>query len=79
MREATLSTKVRGCPPGRASAGRWPVCPAPVVVVVATALAYALWFDGDAGSPELLWGAVTMAAAAVLVGAARLWDRHRAS
>jgi hypothetical protein len=53
--------------------------PGAVVVVVASALAYALWFDDNAGSPELLWGAVTMAAAAVLVGAARLWDRRRVS
>jgi hypothetical protein len=53
--------------------------PGAVVVVVATGLAYALWFDGNARSPELLWGAVAMAAAAVLVGAARLLNRRRAS
>jgi hypothetical protein len=51
--------------------------PGVVVVAVATILAYARWFDGNAGSPELLWGALTMAGAAVLVGAGRLWDRRR--
>jgi hypothetical protein len=51
--------------------------PGVLVVAVATILAYTMWFDGDAGSPELFWGALTMAGAAVLVGAARLWDRRR--
>jgi hypothetical protein len=47
------------------------------VVAAATILAYGLWFDGDAGSPELFWGAVSMAGAAVVVGAGRLWSRRR--
>jgi len=51
--------------------------PGTAVVLVATILAYANWFDGDARSPMLFWGAVTMAGAAVLVGAGRLWDRRR--
>ncbi|UQU66742.1 hypothetical protein COUCH_10950 [Couchioplanes caeruleus] len=51
--------------------------PGAAVVVAATILAYAMWFDGDARSPEILWGAVTMAGAAVLAGAGRLWDRRR--
>jgi hypothetical protein len=51
--------------------------PGALVVAAATILAFVLWFDGDAGSPELLWGAVTMAAAAVIVGATRLWERRR--
>jgi hypothetical protein len=51
--------------------------PGVAVVAVATILAYARWFDGDAGATELLWGALTMAAVAVVVGAGRLWDRRR--
>jgi hypothetical protein len=51
--------------------------PGVVVVATATILAYAIWFDGAASAPELLWGALTMAGAAVLVGATRLWTRRR--
>jgi hypothetical protein len=51
--------------------------PGVAVVAVATILAYARWFDGDAGATALFWGALTMAAAAVLAGAGRLWDRRR--
>jgi hypothetical protein len=51
--------------------------PGVAVVAVATILAYARWFDGNAGATGLLWGALTMAGAAVLAGAARLWDRRR--
>jgi hypothetical protein len=51
--------------------------PGVVVVLLATVLAYVNWFDGDARSSETFWGAVTMAAAAVLAGAGRLWDRRR--
>jgi hypothetical protein len=53
--------------------------PGVLVVAAATILAFVLWFDGNAGSPELFWGAVTMAGAAVLVGAYRLWDRRRST
>lgn len=58
---------------GRALAG----LPGMLVVAVATTLAWAIWFDGDADTEMLFWGAVTMAGAAVLVGAGRLWDRRR--
>jgi len=51
--------------------------PGAVVVAGATMLAWATWFDGDADPVLLFWGAVSMAAAAVLVGAGRLWDRRR--
>ena len=51
--------------------------PGALVVAAATGLAWATWFDGDADTVNLFWGAVTMAVAAVLVGAARLWDRRR--
>ena len=51
--------------------------PGVAVVLLATVLAYVNWFDGDARSPMVFWGAVTMAGAAVLVGAGRLWDRRR--
>jgi hypothetical protein len=51
--------------------------PGAAVVVGATVLAYVLWFDGNADAGLLFWGAVTMAAAAVLAGAARLWERRR--
>jgi hypothetical protein len=51
--------------------------PGVVVVAAATILAYAIWFDGAASAPELLWGALTMVGAAVLVGATRLWIRCR--
>jgi hypothetical protein len=51
--------------------------PGVAVVAVATILAYARWFDGNAGASELLWGALTMAGVAVLAGAGRLWDRRR--
>jgi hypothetical protein len=53
--------------------------PGVAVVVLATILAYGRWFDGDADSTDILWGAVSMAAAAVIVGAARLWDRRRSA
>jgi hypothetical protein len=51
--------------------------PGVVVVAAATILAYARWFDGNVGAPEVLWGALTMAAVAVVVAAGRLWDRRR--
>jgi hypothetical protein len=51
--------------------------PGVAVVAFATILAYAQWFDGDIGATELFWGALTMAAVAVVVGAGRLWDRRR--
>ncbi len=51
--------------------------PGALVVAGATVLAWAQWFDGDADTVNLFWGAVTMAVAALLVGAARLWDRRR--
>jgi hypothetical protein len=51
--------------------------PGVAVVAAATNLAYARWFDGNVGAPEVLWGALTMAAVAVVVAAGRLWDRRR--
>ena len=51
--------------------------PGTVVVAGATVLAWTMWFDGDADATLLFWGAVSMAAAGVLVGAAKLWDRRR--
>jgi hypothetical protein len=51
--------------------------PGAAVVVVATVLAWTAWFDGDADTVLLFWGALTMTVLAVLVGAARLWDRRR--
>jgi hypothetical protein len=51
--------------------------PGAVVVTGATVLAWATWFDGDADTTMLFWGAVSMAAAGVLVGAGKLWDRRR--
>jgi hypothetical protein len=51
--------------------------PGAAVVAGATVLAWVAWFDGDADTVLLFWGAVSMAAAAVLVGAGRLWDRRR--
>jgi hypothetical protein len=51
--------------------------PGVAVVAVAAVLAYLAWFDGNADGGLLFWGAVTMAGAAVLVGAAKLWDRRR--
>lgn len=51
--------------------------PGTLVVAVATVLAWAAWFDGDADTVNLFWGAVTMGVAAVVVGAARLWERRR--
>ncbi len=68
-----LADAVRGLVQRRAVAG----LPGVAVVVAATVLAYVRWFDGDADGGLLVWGAVTMAGAAVLVGAARLWDRRR--
>jgi hypothetical protein len=53
--------------------------PGAAVVVLATVLAWTAWFDGDADTVLLFWGAVTMTAAAVLVGATQLWDRRRAA
>jgi hypothetical protein len=53
--------------------------PGAAVVVTATILAYVFWFDGDADAGLLLWGAVTMAGSAVLVGAVRLRDRRAAA
>ncbi|GAA2477641.1 hypothetical protein [Winogradskya humida] len=51
--------------------------PGVAVVVFATVLAYAQWFDDAVSKPDVFWGALTLAAAAILVGAARLWDRRR--
>jgi hypothetical protein len=51
--------------------------PGAVVVAGATVLAWVMWFDGDIDTTLLLWGAVSMAAAGVLAGAGRLWDRRR--
>jgi hypothetical protein len=51
--------------------------PGAVVVTGATVLAWVMWFDGDIDTTLLFWGAVTMAAAGVLVGAGKLWDRRR--
>jgi hypothetical protein len=53
--------------------------PGVAVVVVAAILAWTRWFDGDADSSLLLWGAVMMAVAGVLAGAQRLWERRRAA
>jgi hypothetical protein len=51
--------------------------PGVAVVVVATALAWTAWFDGDADSSLVFWGAAAMAAAGVLAGAGRLRERRR--
>jgi hypothetical protein len=51
--------------------------PGAVVVVAATVLAWTMWFDGDTDATLLFWGAVSMAAAGVLAGAGRLWERRR--
>lgn len=51
--------------------------PGTLVVAVATVLAWTAWLDGDADTVNLFWGAVTMGAVAVVVGAARLWERRR--
>jgi hypothetical protein len=51
--------------------------PGVAVVVVATVLAWTAWFDGDANGSLVFWGAVSMAAAGVLVGAGKLWERRR--
>lgn len=51
--------------------------PGAAVVVAATVLAWAIWFDGDADTTLLFWGAVTVAAGGVLAGAGKLWDRRR--
>lgn len=51
--------------------------PGVTVVAVATILAYAQWFDADANTSLIFWGALSMAGAAVLAGAGRLWERRR--
>jgi hypothetical protein len=51
--------------------------PGVAVVAIATVLAWFAWFDGDANGSLLFWGAASMAAAGVLVGAGRLWERRR--
>jgi hypothetical protein len=51
--------------------------PGAAVVAVATVLAWVAWFDGDVNGPLLFWGAVSMGAAGVLVGAGKLWERRR--
>ena len=51
--------------------------PGVAVVAVATILAWVAWFDGDANGSLLFWGAAAMAAAGLLVGAGRLWQRRR--
>jgi hypothetical protein len=51
--------------------------PGAAVVAVATVLAWVRWFDGDADGGLVFWGALTMAAAAILAGAAQMWDRRR--
>ncbi|WP_433720595.1 hypothetical protein ACQP2Y_36105 [Actinoplanes sp. CA-051413] len=51
--------------------------PGVVVVAVAVVLAYGAWFDGDAVGSLMFWGAVSMAAAGLLAGAARLRERRR--
>lgn len=53
--------------------------PGAVVVVAATVLAYARWFESSPGSANLLWGAATVSVVALAVGVARLWDRGRAT
>jgi O-antigen/teichoic acid export membrane protein len=53
--------------------------PGVTVVVLATVLAYAVWFDHDADAALVFWGALTMAAVAILAGAHRLWERRRAA
>ena len=53
--------------------------PGAAVVALATVLAWTAWFDGDADTVLVFWGAVTMATAAVLVGVTRLRDRRRAA
>jgi hypothetical protein len=53
--------------------------PGTVVVVAVTVLAWTQWFAGDADAGLLIWGALTMAGVAVLVAAAKLWDRRRAA
>jgi hypothetical protein len=49
------------------------------ITAAATVLAWVQWFNGDVIAVNLFWGAVTMAAVAVAVGAARLWDRSRSA
>ena len=51
--------------------------PGVAVVGVAAVLAWTTWFDGDADSSLLLWGAGMMAVAGVLAGAQRLRERRR--
>jgi MFS family permease len=53
--------------------------PGVAVVAVATVLAYVTWFDGDADSSLLFWGAGSMAAAGLLAGAGRIRERRRAA
>jgi hypothetical protein len=47
--------------------------PGVIVVVVAVVLAWTTWFDGNADSADLLWGAIAMSAAALLAGPGRVW------
>jgi hypothetical protein len=51
--------------------------PGVAMVAAATVLAWVVWFDGDVNGSLLLWGAVSMAAAGILVGAAKLRERRR--
>ncbi|GAA3915818.1 hypothetical protein [Actinoplanes auranticolor] len=50
--------------------------PGVLVVAVATVLAYGAWFDGNAEGSLVFWGAVSMAAAGLLVGAGKLRERR---
>jgi Na+/proline symporter len=51
--------------------------PGMLVVVAATSLAWTQWFAGDVDGTPLFWGAVTMAAVGVVVGATKLRNRRR--
>jgi hypothetical protein len=52
--------------------------PGVAVVVAAAVLAWPAWFDGNADSVLLFWGALSMAAAGALVVAHRFWALRRA-
>ncbi len=53
--------------------------PGTVVVAVATVVAWVRWFPGDVSASLLIWGALTMVAAAALAGALQLWQTRRAA
>jgi hypothetical protein len=53
--------------------------PGAVVVGAAAVLAWLRWFPAEVPAGRVLWGAVTMIAAAVIAGATRLWHSRRAA